>query len=156
MVEWGPRKPFHGEKAMVICDRLRALREEKKLSQGDIEKRTGLLRCYISRVENGHTVPTVETLEKMARALEVPHHRIECVHGLFELFYDGEAPPKLENLPKRKTADEIAWGSSGKDARYVSNLRRLLGRAQERDRKLLMSFAQKLASKRNGRKSIAP
>ncbi len=53
---------------MVIADRLRSLREEKKLSQGDIEKRTGLLRCYISRVENGHTVPAIETLEKMARA----------------------------------------------------------------------------------------
>jgi transcriptional regulator with XRE-family HTH domain len=129
----------------VICDRLRALREEKKVTQGGIEKRTGLLRCYISRVENGHTVPSVETLEKMARALDVPMYR---------LFYDGEAPPKLEILPKRKTADEIAWGSSGKDARSLSNLRKLLARAEERDRKLLMSFAQKLASKRNGRKSI--
>lgn len=131
---------------MVICDRLRTLREEKKLSQGDIEKRTGLLRCYISRVENGHTVPTVETLEKMARALEVP---------LYGLFYDGEAPPKLENLPKRKRADDIACGSSGKDARFLSNLRRLLGRAEKRDRQLLMAFAQKVVAKRNGRKSIA-
>src|SRR5882762_6966417 len=58
--------------AMIIGDRLRDMREEKKLSQGDIEKRTGLLRCYISRVENGHTVPAIETLEKMAFALEVP------------------------------------------------------------------------------------
>ena len=131
---------------MVICDRLRALREEKNPSQGDIEKRTGLLCCYISRFENGHTVPTVETLEKMARALEVP---------LYRLFYDGETPPKLENLPKRRTADEIAWGSSGKDARVLSNFRRFLGRVEEKYRKLLMSFAQKLASKRNGRKSIA-
>ena len=57
---------------MVIADRLRALREDKKLSQGDIEKRTGLLRCYISRVENGHTVPAIETLEKMAPAMEIP------------------------------------------------------------------------------------
>jgi transcriptional regulator with XRE-family HTH domain len=56
---------------MVIGNRLKELRESN-LSQGDIEKRTGLLRCYISRVENGHTVPAVETLEKMARALEVP------------------------------------------------------------------------------------
>jgi len=127
---------------MVICDRLKALREERKLSQGDIEKRTGLLRCYISRVENGHTVPTVETLEKMARPLEVP---------LYRLFYDGETPPKLENLLRRKRADEIAWGTSGKNIRYLSNLRRFIGRAQERDRKLLLSFAQKLASKRNGR-----
>src|SRR5215510_11960499 len=75
---------------MIIGDRLRALREEKKLSQGDIEKRTGLLRCYISRVENGHTVPAIETLEKLARALEVP---------LYQLFYDGEEPPQLPNLP---------------------------------------------------------
>lgn len=127
---------------MIIGDRLRAIREAKEFSQGDIEKRTGLLRYYISRVENGHTVPTVETLEKMARALEVP---------LYRLFYDGEAPPKLENLPKRKTADDIAWGSSGNDARFLSNFRRLLGRSQERDRKLLLSFARKLASKRNGR-----
>ena len=79
---------------MVIADRLRALREEKKLSQGDIEKRTGLLRCYISRVENGHTIPAIETLEKMARAMEVP---------LYQLFYDGdEKPPKLPAVPRRK------------------------------------------------------
>ena len=56
---------------MIIGERLRALREEKKFSQGEVEKRTGLLRCYISRVENGHTVPAVETLEEFARPLEV-------------------------------------------------------------------------------------
>jgi transcriptional regulator with XRE-family HTH domain len=59
------------DQTVVIAERLRALREEKKFSQGNIEKRTGLLRFYISRVENGHTVPAVETLEKFARALEV-------------------------------------------------------------------------------------
>ena len=121
---------------MVIADRLRALREEKKLSQGDIEKRTGLLRCYISRVENGHTVPTVETLEKMARALEVP---------MYQLFHDGNEPPKLPNLPRRKTADDIAWGSAGKDARYLNKLRRLLAKSEEEDRKLLLYMAQKMA-----------
>jgi len=73
---------------VIIGERLRVLREEKKLSQGDIEKKTGLLRCYISRVENGHTVPNVETLEKFARALEIP---------MYKLFYDGEEPPKLPN-----------------------------------------------------------
>ena len=56
-------------KIMVIGDRLKTLRETKNLSQGGIEKRTGLLRCYVSRVENGHTVPSVETLGKFARAL---------------------------------------------------------------------------------------
>lgn len=55
---------------MLIGDR--ALRGAKNLSQGDIEKRTGLIRCYVSRVENGHTVPALKTLEKFARALELP------------------------------------------------------------------------------------
>jgi transcriptional regulator with XRE-family HTH domain len=121
---------------MIIGDRLREMREEKKLSQGDVEKRTGLLRCYISRVENGHTVPAVETLEKLARAFEVP---------LYQLFYDGEEPPVLPNLLKRKSSDEIIWGSSGKDARFLNKLRRLLSKTGEVDRKLLLHMAQKMA-----------
>ncbi len=120
---------------MIIGERFRTLREQKNLSQGDIESRTGLLRCYISRVENGHTVPAVETLEKMARALEVP---------LYQLFYDGEQPPKLLNLSLRKKGDDIAWGSSGKDARLLSHFRRLLQRISENDRKLLAFIAQKM------------
>jgi len=127
---------------MVIADRLRSLREEKKLSQGDIEKRTGLLRCYISRVENGHTVPAIETLEKIARAMEIP---------MYQLFYDGEEPPKLPNLPKRKSSDDIVWGGKGKDARYLSKLRRLLGKTEECDRKLLLYMAQKMAETRSHR-----
>jgi transcriptional regulator with XRE-family HTH domain len=131
---------------MVIADRLRALREEKKLSQGDIEKRTGLLRCYISRVENGHTVPAIETLEKLARAMEIP---------MYQLFYDGEEPPKLPNLPKRKSSDDIAWGSGGKDARYLGKLRRLLAKTEEGDRKLLLYMAQKMAGTRSRRVSAS-
>jgi transcriptional regulator with XRE-family HTH domain len=123
---------------MIIGDRLRALREEKKLSQGDIEKRTGLLRCYISRVENGHTVPAVETLEKMARAFEVP---------LYQLFYDGEEPPQVPNLLKRKSSDENAWGNSGKDARYLNKLRRVLSKTDEENRKLVTHMAQKMAGR---------
>jgi transcriptional regulator with XRE-family HTH domain len=122
---------------MVISDRLRTLREQKDLSQGDIEKRTGLLRCYISRVENGHTVPSIETLEKMARAMEVP---------LYQLFYDGDEPPKIPTQLKRKNGSDNLWGSSGKDARTLDNFRRLLKRADECDRKLLLFMAQKMAS----------
>jgi transcriptional regulator with XRE-family HTH domain len=119
---------------MIIGDRLRILREQKKFSQGEIEKRTGLLRCYISRVENGHTVPAVETLEKFARALEVP---------LYQLFYDGDEPPKLPNLPRRR-AGALIWGDSGKDARTLMKLRQLLGRADEDDRRLLLFMAKKM------------
>ncbi len=64
---------------------------------------------------------------------------------MYQLFYDGEEPPKLPNLPKRKSSDEIAWGSSGKDARYLSKLRRLLAKSAEEDRKLLLNLAQKMA-----------
>src|ERR1700724_3037421 len=117
---------------MIIGDRLRALREEKKLSQGDIEKRTGLLRCYISRVENGHTVPAIETLEKLARALECP---------LYQLFYDGEEPPVLPTLLKRTSSDDIAWGSSGKDGRYLMKFRQQLSRIEETHRPLLLYMA---------------
>ena len=120
---------------MIIGDRLRILREQKKFSQGEIEKRTGLLRCYISRVENGHTVPAVETLEKFARALEVP---------LYQLFYDGEEPPKLANPPKRKLGTTIAWGDSGKDARTLAKFRHLLSRTDESDRRLLLFMAKKM------------
>jgi len=129
---------------MVIGDRLRELRESKKLSQGDIEKLTGLLRCYISRVENGHTVPAIETLEKLARAFEIP---------LYRLFYDGNQPPKLSNALKRKTRNDVGWGSSGKQATYFHKLRKCLSKAAEPDRKLIMVMAQKVANGRSRRAS---
>jgi transcriptional regulator with XRE-family HTH domain len=124
---------------MIVGERLRALREERNFSQGEIEKRTGLLRCYISRVENGHTVPAVETLEKFARALEVP---------MYQLLYDGEKPPQLPNLRKRKNGRKSAWGDSGKDARTLAKFRRLLSKAKEVDQLLLLSIAYKMARKR--------
>jgi transcriptional regulator with XRE-family HTH domain len=127
------------DRAMIIGDRLRILREEKNLSQGDIEKMTGLLRCYVSRVENGHTVPAVETLEKFARALEVPMYR---------LFYDGVEPPKLPNLLKRKTPEDILWGDSGKDARTLAQFCRLFGRMKESDFGWILALAQKMAQRK--------
>jgi transcriptional regulator with XRE-family HTH domain len=126
---------------MIVGERLRTLREERNFSQGEIEKRTGLLRCYISRVENGHTVPAVETLEKFARALEVP---------MYQLLYDGEKPPQLPSSVKKQAAGERVWGSSGKDARMFTKLRKLLGKAKEEDTQLLLSIAQKMARKNNG------
>ena len=131
---------------MIIGDRLRELREAKKLSQGDIEKRTGLLRCYVSRVENGHTVPAIETLEKLARALEVP---------LYQLFYEDDEPPKLPSLVKRKSSDDIVWGSSGKQVVYLHKLRKCLSKAAETDRKLILAMAQKMTTGRNRRAPAA-
>lgn len=119
---------------MVVGERLKAIREMKNMSQGDIEKRTGLLRCYTSRVENGHTVPPVETLEKYAHALEVP---------LYQIFFDsGSGEAKELKLPKSAAAKV-----SKKDAAVVSRLSQLVSRMEDRDKKLLVGFAQKLAAR---------
>lgn len=124
---------------MVIGTRLRRLREEKKLSQGDIEERTGLLRCYISRVENGHTIPSIETLERLSSALDIP---------LYQLFYEGDEPPPLPNLTRRKGTEELALDEeSQKELHFFEKVRRLLGRIDEKDRQLLLYMAQKLASR---------
>ena len=124
---------------MIIGERLRAFREQKNFSQGEIEERTGILRAYLSRVENGHVVPSIETLEKIARALEIP---------IYQLLYDGEEPPKLPNLPKRKTAADIAWGSKGKDARLLAKFCRLFRRMKEDELELVFFMAQKMAKRK--------
>lgn len=121
---------------MLIGKRVRKLREEKKLSQGDIEHRTGLLRAYISRVEHGHTAPTIQTLEKIAAALEVP---------LYRFFYDGRKP-NVPNLLKRNP-DETEWGSSGEDAKFLRTIRRLLAKIDQKDRMLIFHMARKMADR---------
>jgi transcriptional regulator with XRE-family HTH domain len=121
---------------MLIGERLKALREQKNMSQGDIEKRTGLLRSYIPRVENGHTVPSIETLEKFARALALP---------LYVIFYDGEKPPKAY-LPTSGGA--TVWGSSGHAAKTLPRFRRLMGRMDQGYLNLLLFMAQRLAQKK--------
>jgi transcriptional regulator with XRE-family HTH domain len=124
---------------MIIGTRLKKLREERNLSQGDIEKRTGLLRCYISRVENGHTVPSLETLERLAASLELP---------LYQLFYEGDEPPALPNLSKRQSTEELVLDAEQeKELRFYEKVKRLLGRIDEKDRQLLLYMAQKLASR---------
>ena len=119
---------------MEIGAKLREMREAKNLSQGDIEKRTGLLRAYTSRVEHGHTVPTIETLEKYASALEIP---------LYQFFTD-EVSVKVPKLPQLEE-DSSLWGNRGKERDAFQALVNALSRMDERDRKLLVSMAQGMA-----------
>jgi transcriptional regulator with XRE-family HTH domain len=127
------------EKIMVIGDRLKELREAKELSQGDIEKRTGLLRCYISRVENNHTVPAVDTLEKLARALEVP---------MYQLFHAGEASPDVRRSKMKDHDDRDDWGITGRDREYVSTLQKALSKMTSEDQKLLLHMVQKMTKRK--------
>jgi len=124
---------------MVIGERLRQLRKAKNLSQGDIEKRTGLLRCYTSRVENGVTVPAIETLEKYARALEVP---------MYKLFYDGDKPPQNAKLTITKS-HKNEWGKTGKEWDQLRGFVKLLSRLDERDRQILLKLALEMGRKKS-------
>ncbi|HEY2546846.1 MAG TPA: helix-turn-helix transcriptional regulator [Candidatus Acidoferrum sp.] len=124
---------------MIIGERLRELREKKNLSQREIEQRSGLLRAYLSRVENGHTIPTIETLEKWAKALEVP---------MYQLFYEGDQPPEPSTLRVWKPHVEETWGASGDDAAFLKNLRRLLRKIDEPNRKIIIQMAAKMSRRK--------
>jgi transcriptional regulator with XRE-family HTH domain len=125
---------------MYIAERLRQLREAKNFSQGDIENRTGLLRCYISRIENGHTVPSVETLEKVSRALEVP---------MYQLFYEGAETSQPEVDVQKRGGD---WASHGRGRSMFLRLRSAVAKASDRDRALLLVVAAKMVSVASRRK----
>jgi transcriptional regulator with XRE-family HTH domain len=116
----------------MIGLRLKEIREDKKLSEGDIERISGLKRCYVSRVENGHTVPAVETLEKLARALGVPMYR---------LFYEGE---ELPAPPQQRLGEQKIWGNSGKPRRYLTQLAQALQEMSPENRDLILAVAHRV------------
>jgi transcriptional regulator with XRE-family HTH domain len=125
---------------MAIGTKLRSLREEKGMSQGDIEKCTGVLRCYISRIENGHTIPSLETLERFAAALDVP---------LYKLFYAGDGEAPTPNLPQSKSLDKLAAqpGKAGEEARFLLEFKNLWAKLGDPDRDVLLTLAKKLATR---------
>jgi len=119
---------------MLIGQRLRDIREAKNLSQADIEWTAGLFRTYISRAENGHTVPSIEILEKWARALRMP---------LYQVLYEGEEPPKPLKLPSK--VEEKLWRNSVREARELERLRRYLAKMNESDRNVLLAVVGRMA-----------
>ena len=119
---------------MRIGRRLRDIREAKNLSQGDIERATGLVRPYISRVENGHPVPSIETLQKWASALGM---------RLYQVLYQDEEPPKLAIVPT--DGKEHLWGDSGTEAQELGLLRQYLEKMNQRGRKTLLAIAAQMA-----------
>lgn len=121
---------------MDVGERLKQFRELKGLSQGQIEQRTGLIRCYISRVENGHTVPSIETLEKLARALDLP---------LYQLLYEGNKPPKSLKTQPHEIDD---WASRRKGRRMFSKLQKAMQKMSASDRTLLLCLAAKMVAKK--------
>jgi transcriptional regulator with XRE-family HTH domain len=124
---------------MIIGERIRALREEKKLTRGDLQERTGLQRTYIWRVENGYTVPAIETLEKFARGLRVP---------IYRLFWEGKGRPPLVRID----GDAGLWGAEGEAKKELRRFVRCLGQMEESERSLLMYLAEEMARRKDGGK----
>jgi len=112
---------------MNIGETIRNFRLQKGMSQGDIEKRTGLLRCYLSRVENGHTIPSLDTLAKIAAAMEVP---------LAQFFADGTNAESTRNLPQL----------SEEEVRFLTQIRRYSSNLNDSDRKLVLAMVKKMAA----------
>jgi len=113
---------------MNIGETIRNFRLEKGMSQGDIEKRTGLLRCYLSRVENGHTIPSLDTLAKIAGAMNVP-----LAEFFVESTDDNGAPKTVPQLGE----EEI---------RFLTQIRRYSSNLNESDRKIVLTMVKKLAA----------
>jgi len=109
------------------------------MTQGDIEERTGLLRSYVSRVENGRTVPSLKTLERFAGVLDVP---------LYQLFLFGKEAPPTPSRTRRKTLVAMTSddGAKGTDAQFLLKLSNLLARLPEPDREVILSLAKRLAT----------
>ena len=112
---------------MNIGETIRTLRLQKGMSQGDIEKRTGLLRCYLSRVENGHTIPSLDTLAKISAAMEVP---------LAQFFADEAAAEGTRHLPQL----------SEEEIRFLTQIRRYSSNLNDSDRKLVLAMVKKMAA----------
>lgn len=111
---------------MQIGTAIRSFRLQKGLSQGDIEKKTGLLRCYLSRVENGHTVPSLDTLSKIAVALDMP---------IAQFFAD-------DSLGRQFNVQQL----SDEELRFLNQIRRYSTNLNDSDRKLLLAMVKKFAA----------
>ena len=120
-----PPPEAQGSAAMNIGTTIRGYRQQKGMSQGDVEKKTGLLRCYLSRVENGHTVPSLETLQKIAGALSLP---------LSQFFADEIVGREMASLTLSE--DEI---------RFLTQIQRYSAHLTDSDRKLLLAMVRKFA-----------
>jgi len=112
---------------MKIGEIIRNFRLQKGMSQGDIEKRTGLLRCYLSRVENGHTIPSLETLAKIAGAMDI---------ALAQFFADSSATGHKNHLPQL-SEDEV---------RFLTQIRHYSSGLNDSDRKLVLAMVKKMAA----------
>lgn len=136
---------------MSIGQRIRYIRTQKGITQGDISRSTGMRRGYISRVEHGHTVPSVETLHRFAAALDIPMYRLFCTvrDQPARVAAGGKPPLTLEELAE-------ASGAEGSEARFLLQLKLLMDKIDESDRAFLLGCARQLAARQVTKKKADP
>lgn len=78
---------FDEEGLKLLAKRLKELRSEKKITQEELAYRTELTLSQIARIETVKINPTVSTIFKIIRALEIP----------LDEFFNFELPPKNDN-----------------------------------------------------------
>lgn len=54
-----------------VGQNIRKARVGAGMSQNDVQARCGIEKPRLSRYENGHILPTIETIEVLAKALKV-------------------------------------------------------------------------------------
>jgi transcriptional regulator with XRE-family HTH domain len=89
-----------------------------------------LLRCYLSRVENGHTVPSLETLAKIAEAMEI---------SLADFFPGTETPRDKET---QKMLGEL----SQDEIRFLAEIKKYSTTLSEGDKRLVLAMIRKMAT----------
>lgn len=119
---------------MLIGQRLRELRETRDLTQDDIARRTGFSRPYVSCIENGRAIPSIATLERWARGLSMK---------LFQVLYEDKKPIKPE---KSSSKSGKMPRNFDRLSRELHRLRRILAQMNDKERKLLLSMADQMAS----------
>jgi len=112
---------------MNIGDTIRRFRLKRGLSQGDIERRSGLLRCYLSRVENGHTTPSLDTLAKIASAMDT---------SVGELLASSSGEP----------GSRMELQLSEQESRFLNSVRRYSPNLNDSDKKLVLAMVKKMAA----------
>jgi transcriptional regulator with XRE-family HTH domain len=96
-----------------------------------------MLRHYISQVENGHTTPSLETLQRFAGVLDVP---------LYALFLERQYALPIEEGSTSSPAVCANTFPASKDEGAFAEFRSLAKAMTKSDRDLILRLARRLAA----------
>lgn len=92
-----------GKDMAIVGDRIRECRESKGLSKTDLSEKTGLTIAAISQFESGERAPSMESLKKLADALEIS---VDYLIGIAEEISDSNIKAIFRGLEKLTKKDK--------------------------------------------------